>query len=622
MEEAERESGLDVALQVVLIVGLGVLGQWAAWRWRLPAIVVLLALGVLGGPVLHVITPDAVFGELLAPFISLSVAIILFEGGLRLRFKELRGVERVFLLQITVGVVISWVSGALAARYLLGFSWPVAFLLGAILVVTGPTVIGPILRHLNLRGRVASLLNWEGILIDPLGATLAVLVFAVIHAETFSGRLQRGLFELGLTLASGGTVGVVAGLILIALIARYWVPDFLLNAVTLAMVFVAFELANLCQEESGLLAVTVFGIVLANQKRVATRSLLEFKETLTVLLISVLFVVLAARLQPSDLAALGWESLLFVVVMLAVARPLGVFLCSVGSPLTWQERLFLAGMAPRGIVAAAISSVVALALRNAGYEEADRIVPITFLTVFVAAVFYGLIARPLAKALRLVHPNPQGILFVGASSWVQHVAIALAEEGIAVYLVDTNWQNVARAKLANLPVLYGSALAAATRERIMFSGLGRMLAVTPNSEVNSLACLLYAEEFGWQEVYQLAFVPDKEGVYEMVPSDYRGRILFDSQLTFSSFAQMENNGYRVKKTKITAEFTYAHYREQYKTRAYPLFILKPDGKLIVITAGSNADAKTGDLLIAWVQNVSEQNAGTAQPASSAATDTT
>jgi NhaP-type Na+/H+ or K+/H+ antiporter len=586
-----------ILIRLAGILVLGILAQWAASRVRLPSILFLLATGIVAGPVTGWLDPDELFGDLMLPLVSLSVAVILYEGGLNLKFRELRAVGGVFFLLVTVGVLITWTIGAVAARYLLGFEWSVAALLGAILVVTGPTVIGPILRHLRLRGKVGALLKWEGIIIDPIGAALGVLVFSVVRAGADSEGLNVAVGNLGLTILVGAAVGAAAAGFLIAVLSRFWAPDSLYNPLSLMFMFVALTTANHFQDEAGLLAVTVMGIVLANQKLVSIRHVVEFKETLTVLLISCLFIILSARLNVDRLRGLGWSSAAFVAVMIVVARPISVLASTWRSSLTWRERAFLCCMAPRGIVAAAIASVFALSLIEHGYSSAVEMVPITFLMVFVTVLFYGAIAAPLARRLNLTQTNPQGILFIGADAWVRALAEVIHKEGCPVVLVDTDWENICLCRMAGLPCLYGSGLAEATREQIDYTGLGRMLAVTSNNEVNSLACLRYAEDFGRQEVYQLPFASTKEGLHEVVSLEHRGRLLFNEDLNFGELSELMRLDFKAKKTKLTKEFDYARFRAEYGDDGLPLFVVKPDRTVQVATVGTPPEPKPGDTII-------------------------
>ncbi|MCI5145014.1 MAG: hypothetical protein D3923_05665, partial [Candidatus Electrothrix sp. AR3] len=323
----------EVLLQLAGIFILGIIAQWTAWRLHLPSILFLLVAGLVVGPGLGLLHPDTLFGHLLFPMVSLAVAVILYEGGMNLRFQELRKqkIRGVLFRILTFAVLISLVLGTAAAHYIIGFQWPVAVLLAAILVVTGPTVIGPMLRYLRLYGRVSSLLKWEGIVVDPLGAILAVLVFTVVRHSRLSDGVEAAIIDFGATFAVGLSFGFVAAAVLIVLLRRFWLPDALHNPVSLMLMFASFATANVLQDEAGLLAVTVMGITLANQKWVSIRHVIEFKETLTTLLISCLFVILAARLQPQDINRLGWDSLLFVAIMILVVRPVSILAVTIAT---------------------------------------------------------------------------------------------------------------------------------------------------------------------------------------------------------------------------------------------------------------------------------------------------
>jgi len=592
-----------ILFQLAYIFILGILAQWAAWRLRLPSILLLLVTGLVVGPLTGLLQPDALFGELLFPMVSLAVAVILYEGGMNLRFRELRKqkIFGIFLRIGTIAALVSWLITAVAAHYIIGFRWPVATLFGAILIVTGPTVIGPMLRHLRLRGRVGSLLKWEGIVVDPLGAILAVLVFTVVRNNEINNGLVEACIDYGKTILVGISFGCAAAAVLVVALRQFWVPDSLHNPVSLMLMFTSFAAANAIQDEAGLLAVTVMGIFLANQKWVSIQHVIEFKETLTVLLISCLFVVLAARLQPQDLRGLGWESVLFVGVMLFVTRPAAIFAATIGTSLPWRERIFLAWMAPRGIVAAAVASVFALKLVAEGYRSAIDLVPVTFLMVFVTVLVYGLSAGPLARRLGLVQENPQGILFIGAHDLARDIAALLRNEGCVVLLVDTVWENICQARIAGLPCIHGNVLAERTREEIDFSGLGRLLAITSNNEVNALACGRYLDDFGRQQVFQLPFPIEKHvGRYE------HGRLLFGQELNFSRLRDSFESKFELTKTKLTEESSFQDFQNQYGNIAIPLFVINPNGLIQICTADRNANPVIGDLVISLVPLSNQQ----------------
>jgi len=343
---------LTPLVELVLILVIGVTAQWLAWRLRLPSILLLLVFGFVAGPITGLLNPDKLLGNLLFPWISVSVAIILFEGGLSLKFRELKKTGGVVRNLVLIGVPITWAVTTWSAWTILGLDFKLALLLGAILVVTGPTVIGPLLRHLRPSSRISSILKWEAIINDPLGVILAILVFEAILAGGFQVEPQTLLMGLLKTSVIGIALGVIAALMMVFLLKRYLIPDYLQSAVSLMMAVGVFSLSNQFQAESGLLAVTVMGILIVNQKDIDIQHIIEFKENLRVLLISSLFIILAARLDLIYLTHIEWSSWIFLAILVFVARPLAVLISTLGSGLNWKEKLFLSWMAPRGIIAA------------------------------------------------------------------------------------------------------------------------------------------------------------------------------------------------------------------------------------------------------------------------------
>ncbi len=585
-----------VLLGLAGIVALGITAQWLAWRLRIPSILMLLAFGILVGPVTNLLHPDDLFGPLLQPLISLAVAVILFEGGLSLKVRELRAIGGDLLRLTTVGALVTWLVSVTAAHFLLQFEWPLAAVIGAILVVTGPTVIGPVLRHLRLGGRAGAVLKWEGIVIDPVGATLAVLTFAIVEAGSWHG--AGAGFALAKTVFIGGGLGLLGAALLVVPLARFWVPDSLHSAVVLTGVVGVFSLANASQDGAGLLAVTVMGVGLANQRLVPVRHLIEFKENLTVLLVSGLFIVLAAKLRKEDLYALDLlRTLLFIAVLILVARPAAVLLSTLGSSMTWREKVFLCWMAPRGIVAAAVSSVFAVMMVNAKVPQAQRMPPVVFLVIVVTVAVYGLSAAPLARRLGLASPNPQGVLFVGARPWVREAANALRAEGCPVLVADSNPAAVSAARLLGLPTYYGSILGEHALNEIDFKDYGRLLAVTPNDEVNSLACLRFIEIFGRREVYQLPFGAPTEGRREAVSLEQRGRLLFGAGLDNAHMIDRFGETPTVKTTHLTKEFDYAAFQALHGASVLPLFLIRAGGEVALFTADSPPTPQAGEALI-------------------------
>lgn len=586
------------SLAAILIIGVG--SQWLAWRIGLPSILLLLTAGIIAGPWQGWLDPDDLFGDLLLPGVSLAVALILYEGGLTLKIAELRKVGGVVRNLVSIGAIVTWLGSASAAHFILGLSMPLAALLGAVLVVTGPTVIGPLLRHIRPTGPVGSVLKWEGIVIDPIGALLAVLIFEGLLIGKASQAAGFAAVAVAKTIVIGGGIGFLAAALLTLVVARFWLADHLQNAVSLMLVIATFTISNWFQEESGLLAVTVMGFVLANQKKVDVAHIVEFKENLQVLLISSLFVILAARLKPESLMNAASKDLVFVVILILLVRPVSVFASTMRTKLSIREKLFLSWMAPRGIVAAAVSSVFALRLADKGYDGAEHIVPVTFFVIIATVGVYGLTAPFVARWLKLAESNPQGILFVGAQDWVQQVAAVLNERKFRVFLVDNNWENVNEARMRGLPTYAGSILDDKLLSTIDLGGIGRILALTPNDWVNTLAVQRFEHVFGKANCYQLT--PEEDTLSRRKEHEHiHGRLLFDESATYDAVRMREFDGFTIKATRLSGEFTYDDYQEQYRQSALPMFAIDTKNRLHVITARDGYKLESGHTIIGFVK---------------------
>ncbi|NOY40795.1 MAG: sodium:proton antiporter [Planctomycetes bacterium] len=593
----------DYPLYIAGILALGIAAQWVAWRFRLPAIVLLLLFGVVLGKISG--NEPSTNQDMFFALVSLAVGIILFEGGLSLDFREIKETRGAVFRLVSLGLAITWLLTAWFAYQVAGFSPKIAILLGGLLTVSGPTVILPLLRHVQPTRRIGSLAKWEGIVNDPIGAVLAALFFELILHQTQGSIAAESLFSLGKTLVFSVALSGLSALALLQMLRRYLIPDYLQNPAILAFVTLLYAFSNYLQAESGLVTVTLLGIMLANQRTVAIRHVVEFKENLRVLIISTLFIVLASKLT-LDMAALqmlGWRSVAFVALLILVVRPISVFVATFGSGLSWQERAFLAWIHPRGIVAAAISSLFALALKDANpelAEEADRFVLVTFLVIVGTVTVYGLSLAPLARWLRLSGENPQGILFAGASPAVREIATAIADEGFPVLLVDTNPGNNSAARMAGLPVSYASIGSEFVQEEIDLGGIGRLLAMTPNDEVNTLAAMGFAERFGRSEVYQVATIESSSDRTENVGAYHGGRNLFDRPTTAKQLEDRFAAGAQVKKTLLSEDFTYEDFQARYGDTALALFCIDEAKKLIVATDEKEMQPRPGQKLIALV----------------------
>lgn len=598
-------------LEIASIILLGVAAQWLAWRLRLPGILLLLLFGFIAGPVLGILDPDALLGDLLFPFVSVSVGIILFEGGLSLRMADWRQAGSVIRRLITVGALVTWALSIVAALLFLDLSLPLVLQFTAILVVTGPTVVTPLLRFVRPIGRVGPILRWEGILIDPVGATLALLVFEAIRIANVQQAALNSLLDIGETIVVGSVGGYVGARLLLLVMKRGWIPESLQNPLILGSVIGIFAVSNELQAESGLLATTVMGIVLANQREVVLRHVVEFKENLGLLLLSALFILLAARVNIEQLQDIGPGSLLFLAAMILVVRPLSVAVSTWGSTLTWRERLFMAWMAPRGIVAAAISSIFALRLAEEGFAQAELLVPLAFVVIVGTCLVYGLTSLPLAKRLGLARPSPEGALLVGGHGWALAIGQALKAASQPVLVIDTNYDNVTAARLAGLDAIHGDVLLDDIESRPEYQVVGHLLALTSNDEVNALAALHFEDTFGHDYVYQLPAHKKNRPDEDALPQTLLGRLLFAPQADFQWLTRQFEAGATVKATKITDTFKFADYQAQYGEGALPLFAIdNATGSLYVATVDKPLAPKPGQTVISLIEasHVSETTA--------------
>ncbi|HET6384062.1 MAG TPA: cation:proton antiporter [Armatimonadota bacterium] len=582
------------------ILALGVGAHWIAWRLRLPPILLLLTVGVVAGPVTGFIHPRALLGNLLTPIVSSSVALILFEGGLRLKVSELARIGNVVRNLVLIGATVTWIVTALAARYVLRLDDGLAILVGAILVVSGPTVIAPLLRYVRPSTTIASVLRWESILIDPLGAVLAVLVYEALALGPIEQATARAAAIFIRIIFAGVVVGAGGAVMMIQPLKRYWIPDFLQNAVTLAAVVGVFTASNVLARDSGLLAVTIMGITLANQKQAPVRHIMEFKESLSILLVSSLFIVIASELKYRDFRYIGLRSLLFLAILILVARPLAVAISTIRSSLNWRERLYLACMCPRGVVAASVMSVFALRLAGPGDTQAAQLVPLAFVVVMGTVIIYGLAAAPMAHALKLALPNPQGTLIAGAGPVAQAIARSVHEQGFPTLLVDTNRANVNDAQLSGIPAYYGSILSEDLVDRIEMHGIGRLLALTSNDEVNSLAALHFIEIFGRAAVFQLPPQHTDESRRQSVAPHLRGRLLFGEGCTHAWLREQLEAGGVIKTTALTEAFDYRAFQARHGGAAVPLFLVSEGGSLNVFTTDQPLTPRPGQSIISLI----------------------
>jgi len=570
----------------VLIAGILVLAvglNWLAVRSGIPSILIYLLTGFVLGPVLGILDPDELFGDLLLPAVSLAVGLILFEGGLSLRLREIKGHARVIWLLVTVGVLVTWAVGWGAAMLFTDLSPGLGLLLGAILVVSGPTVIGPLLSHVRPDRPVGPILKWESILVDPIGVLLAVITFDVllIGAGTSAPSVAG---QVGLFLLVGVAVGMVFGVALIVAMRRHWVPEHLLSLVGIGTALIAFVVANGLFTEAGLLATPTLGMVLANYRRVRTEQILHFSETIRVVLIGILFIILSARIGTDQLGLIGARAAGILAALVIIARPLAAALSSLGTNLSWRHRVLIGTVAPRGIVAASIASVFALDLAAEGVPGAESLTPLVFAVIVGTVVIYGLGMAPVARSLGLAQRRQEGVLIIGAGRLERTIAAALTDQSIPVLVATTNRRDEYRARMEGLETHYGNVLVEDIDLELDLSGLGRVLSLTPNDDVNTLAATRFAGIFGRAQTYQLVAGRVPAGIDSSAVTPLAGRLLFDNEASYERLSKLIRDGATIRSTSITPEFTVKDF-QAVQLEAVALFVVKPNRRLVVVTTG-------------------------------------
>lgn len=595
----------SVLFGLVIIVVLGVLSQAIAWFTRIPSILLLIAVGFIAGPVLNIIQPDVLLGDLLEPIVELSVAVILFEGGLNLKLSEIKTTASVVLRLISLGVVITWAIGILGAIFILGMEPPLAVLLGAILVVSGPTVIMPLLRYLRPGANVSAVLKWEGILVDPIGAILGIIVLEVILAGGGTGAaVLQVLGIVSKSVISGVVLGGLGGLAITFLLKRYIIPDYLHVPVTLGILAGVFLASELIQPQAGLLTAIIMGGVLANQRQISISHILEFKENLQILLISFIFIILSARLKLSLFEPLSLTLILFILLLVLVARPLCVFLSSVRSKIKFKEKWLLSVISPRGIVSAAIASVFAFRLTGEGYAGAELLLPVTFSVVFGTILISSIGAPIVIKGLKISQMNPQGVVFVGCHVWLRDIAALLDKEGIKCMLVTANKTEAANARRRKLKASYADVLNSNFLEKTDFSDYGYAVAATSDSNYDALVALRLSKEFGRSNVYMLP-VEEAGSNNEHFTRHLPGRTLFDQRATHSYITQLYEKG-SIKIKELEEDTTLEKTGSLFGMNSLPMFVIDSSGNLAIIAAGTNPELKAGSKIIALVSEDSSK----------------
>lgn len=617
MSQAAHAVTTLLPFKIALIGVLGIGAQWLAWRLQRPAIVLMAIAGLIFGPfmawlyslgfVQHtdtlrsiinavMLNPEKDFGAVYRPMVGIAVAIILFEGGLNLRFKDLRDATHAVSRMVLVAAPIAAGLGAAAAHYILNLPWDISAMIGGLFVVTGPTVILPLLRQAHLPGRPAAILKWEGIINDPIGALFAVAGYEFIRFTASGESTQFAITMLIVAAAVGALFGAISGWALAWAFRRGHVPEYLKAPVVLIWVLFIYVMANEVAEETGLVAVTAMGVAMANTKFAAMQEMRRFKENIAVLLVSGVFVVLTATLTLDVLKSFDLRVLGFVLAMMVIVRPVAVFVSTIWSGLNWRETLLVSWIAPRGIVAVAVAGLFATELQLIGREDGAIFVPLAFALVFATVISSGFTISPLAKWLGLSNDKNEGVMIVGANPWSLGLAKALKDMDIPVLVADTNWRRLRGARLEGLAVFYGEVLSENADHRLDHTAFGHLIAAGPNDAYNSLVCVEFAPELGRHRVFQISGQETEETDAGAIIYTARGRTLATHGRTFDVLTRDWWSGWRFRSTTLSEEYTMEDFLEERGEDIDILLAKRPDGSLDFLTPERKSKTEGSTLL--------------------------
>ena len=593
------------------IIVLGIIAQWVAWRFKLPAILPLILIGLLVGPISTLFTEDGTklirpiwnkseglfLGESLYHFVSLAIGVILFEGGLTLKRSEVTRVGPVITKLITLGSAVTFFLAGTAAHFIFDLPWQISFLFSALIIVTGPTVITPILRNIPLKKDLSAVLKWEGILIDPIGALVAVLVFEFISIGEGQGYTQTGLLEFVKVLLLGFSFGFSFAHALSLAIKKNYVPHYLLNVVSLSVVLSVFVISELFAHESGLLAVVVMGMVMGNTQLPNIKELLYFKESLSILLISMLFILLSASMNLPELELLySPNTLILFAIVVFVVRPMGVFLSTMGSNLNFREKLFISWVGPRGIVAAGIASLFGSKLILRGEPGAEYITPLVFMIVLGTVLLNASTARFMAKLLGVFLEKSEGILIIGASKVPRLIASYLKKNNRHVVLIDNNQNNIEKAKNIGLEAFVANIYSDALTDNIELNDVGYLMALTGNSDINEYAIETFKKQFGEQGSFRLVNSDEMSD-----PENNPMEGLFSHTDDFITLTEAARSNPVIHEIELKGKEHYEGLIEITKADKdiVPIFIKTLDGDLKIISSFSKnfEDIKEGCKLV-------------------------
>ena len=546
------ESGLSPVEAFALVGVVGVGAQWLAWRFRLPGIVMMLLAGLILGPGTGIFVPSRDIGPLVAPMISLAVAVILFEGGLTLNFKQLEGAGPGVRRLVMIGAPLGWFLSSLALIYIAGLSWQTSVVFGGVMIVTGPTVIAPLLRAAKLHNRPAQLLQWEAIVNDAVGALVAVVALVVVMVIQQQLSVENAIWTVVSGIAFAMLVGFGAALMVIAAFRRALVPEYMKVPMLFVLVLAVFAVADAVLHESGLLAVTVMGLVIANANLPSYTEIYRFKEQATTLLLSGVFILLAANVRLGTLELLNWRSVLFILAVILLVRPLTVLISLLGTSIPMNERLLVAFTGPRGVVLLAISGLFAQRLVDEGVADGAVLQPLAFVLVMTTVVLHGFTLKPLATRLGLTSSETPGMIIVGGSTFTTGLAKALGNAGVNVLITDPNRSQLRSAREEGVPTYYGDILSEAAEHGVEFISYSTIFAASDNDAYNTLVATDLAPEYGRNAIWQIARVKEDQARHAL-PNQLGGQGVAGGR-TLAQYLDLLADGWIFRTTRLTDEY--------------------------------------------------------------------
>ena len=571
---------------------------FVSWRFTFPAIVLYAIAGILLGDVFNIITPQETLGDYYYGLIALSVAIILFEGGLHLNFKGLRESRGGTLRMLLLSTPINYALNVMAAHYIGGFSLGLSCIIAGLFTITGPTVVMPLLQQNKVKPKVGSMLKWEAIVNDPVGALLAVFAYEylVYSSDASTTDTVIASADFFIVVAGIAAISVGASYVLKMAFTRGLVPEYLKQPTILTMVIALFAIADLIQEEGGLIAVTVFGVALANSKFASFHDTKRFKEYIAILLVGVIFILISSTLKFETMTSLDNGAIAFVALAIFVIRPVSVFLATIGSNMDLKERMFIGWIAPRGIVCAVTAGLLAPKLMEAGYAGAESVLPVTFLMIFATITLHGFSMGWLAKRLDLAQ-HEHGVLIIGSNAFSLELAKVFQDQEMPVLIADTNWHKLKQARMANIPVHYGEILSEDAYYELDLEQYSYLILATANSAYNSLIGANYAHLFGRHRIYHIDIELEKDGSSKnQFDHSLKGPVIAGG-VVLNDLIGSVVRGWRAKAINLTDEYSLEQHDETADGKQVPLFLINQKNGSMRQIDGSRKSKDNSDFIL-------------------------